>query len=484
MIIRNIQILYIIFVIGIILRIYYSFIIPVYNTDEIAIGLDIKNRLLIDIFKPMKDYQSAPPLYVFIQKCIFLFPFKAILKGKLLSFFISSGILFLSLDYAKQTLKKESSRIIFLIFFSFSPFVLYNTLTFKQYGIDLFFLLLVFRFFDDLTNNTIKGGIIFSIWCLVSNVGLFFSSGLILLRFVKFFRNKGLNFSVLDFIKVNWIYSIGGICYVFYYIWFLQQPGGEETKIYMQKYWENTFIPLDFSFFRYLASFVHGLSIYFFSTYRFVGYPLFVFYLFILWSLRSSILKSDRALFLVFGFCTHVLLNIFHLYPLSDRLYLYLAIFMILPISVYLDKKEVFLKRSLFVLIYLVFISWTQYTPFGENDVLKLTKNLDKYKKESIFFTYLANHDFSRWCKFTDMVNSRNIKKLDKDNYTTVLKDDVIVSRVYHFYGHEERTSTEEKSILVLQNENKIKLVEQVDGYNIYKAISNFNNSSLNTTSF
>lgn len=480
---RKNQILIFILILGVVLRMYYTIVVPSYNVDEIALGLNIKNKLLFDLLKPMDDYQSAPPLYLIFQKFIFQLPFKTILTGKLLSFFISIGILLVSYAIAKKKLNNLIPKIIFLVFFSFSPFVLYNTLTLKQYGMDLFFLLLVFQYFEILNLNRIKGAIVLSVWCLVSNIGLFFTAGFIILRLVSFLRRKDRNLSVLDFLKVNWVYAIGGIIYVFYFIWFLQQDGAEKLQIFMQDYWKNSFIPLDSSILRYSAYFIHGLSVYFFSSYHLLGYLLVVFYLIILWSLRSLIFKSAHAHFLVCGFCIHLLLNILHFYPLSNRLYLYLAVFMILPISVYLDRDWGSRKNWILILTVVVFISWISYTPYRENDVLKLTRNLEKYASKSIFFTTRAYHEISRWYEFTDMEKPRSFTNLENKDFRRISTDKIIVSRVHHKFGHEEKTSKEEMNIAILFKDKKVELIQKVDGYNIYRTKKS-NNTSLNTPSF
>jgi hypothetical protein len=468
---KNIILIFVL-IIGAILRIYYSFFSPTYNVDEIALGLNIKNCSFIDIVKPFKNYQSAPPLYLIIQKCIFSLPLKTIIVGKIISFFISIGILYLSYKIAVKKFIKSISKVVFLSFFSFSPFVLYNTLTLKQYGMDLFFLLLVFQYFEILNLNRIKGAIVLSIWCLVSNIGLFFTAGFMILRLISFFRKKNRNLSVLDFLKVNWVYAIGGIFYVLFFIWFLQQPYGLDTKIFMQNYWKGSFIPLDFSILRYLAYFMHGLSVFFFSSYLLLGYLLIGFYLIILLSLRNLIFSSPHGRFLIGGLCVHLIFNLLHLYPLSDRLYLYLAVFMILPISVYLDKNWGSQKIRILVIFNLIFIfiSWISYAPFRENDVIRLTKELDKYGSRSIFFTPKAYNDISRWYEFTDMEKPKSFTILEKKDFLRVSNDEIIVSRVQHKFGHEEKTSKEEKNIEILCKHKKVGLIQKVDGYNIYRS--------------
>ena len=56
--------------IGIGLRFYFQFMTPCFNDDEIMLGNNIKYRSLFQLLYPLDEFQSAPPLYLFLQKII------------------------------------------------------------------------------------------------------------------------------------------------------------------------------------------------------------------------------------------------------------------------------------------------------------------------------------------------------------------------------------------------------------------------------
>lgn len=88
------RILLLIIIIGISIRLFFQFITPTFNVDEISLGDNIKNLNYSELLFPLKNFQSAPPLYLIIQKSIFNLPILPLwVKAKLLSTIVSILIL-------------------------------------------------------------------------------------------------------------------------------------------------------------------------------------------------------------------------------------------------------------------------------------------------------------------------------------------------------------------------------------------------------
>ena len=161
---------------GIVLRIFSHFIVPNFNVDEISLGNSIKYSNYIDLLYPLTSLQSAPPLYLLIQKFIIsVLPFSFWMNIKILSFISSIlGVLFFYF-----IIKKYQFKSIFLLLFIiilFNPFIVYNSLTVKQYTIDLTGIILLIYLFK--SNWFLRyGWIYFIVWCLISNIGLFACAG-------------------------------------------------------------------------------------------------------------------------------------------------------------------------------------------------------------------------------------------------------------------------------------------------------------------
>jgi hypothetical protein len=250
----------------------------------------------------------------------------------------------------------------------------------------------------------------------------------------------------------------------------MQQNGAIELKSFMQDYWKDSFIPLNLGIFHYILYFANGIIVFFVSSYATLGLLIFLIAIFGVVYFKKLYQLHFSNKFLISGIIIHVILNIFHLYPLSDRLYLYLA----LPIYIIFLKgietlleniSAKWLKLFLYGATASLILTYSTYLPYRENDVLSLLNYLDQQIPKKIVYSDRAFHTIESFNNFTD----KKFIKSTNNNSSAIVKGNLFVSRVHHKYGHKEKTSKEENQTSNLIDSGVLKIIHKVDGFNIYE---------------
>lgn len=477
----KLALLVLILFIGIFLRFYYQFIEWSFNGDEVDLGLGISQSSFVDLFSPLPDNQSAPPLFLFLEKLLSSIA-KPFISFKILSFLSSCGSLLLF----HQILKRNFDFIlqfVLLALFCFNPFMIENSLTLKQYSLDLMLGLYAVNFFIG-NNSKLKTFLFFSIFCLLSNIGLFFCVSLAIFRLTRFFYDKKV-FLISKGIKGISPFILAPVPYVVYFIWYIQQSRAENLKNFMVSYWSGSFMPIDFSVFKWLAVQGKVLSFFFFSTYWIPGMIMLIVFLLSIWFLfenRNRVFQNE----LVNIICIYVLTTAIHLffsalnlYPFSDRLFLYLGpgIYLIIGYGFLEIKKRKkqqvykFFYKLAFLSIVFSIILYFNYLPVKNNDVIALMKFVNSTEKK-ITLTSKAKKTSLKWLEFTnyDGINKEKLKQaypfhLNKQDA------DFLISVQSSKFGHHRRLSTPEAIIEDLLAKDRIRLFRRVNGYAIYKII-------------
>lgn len=461
-------------IIGIILRFFLQFIFPAFNVDEIALGNNIKNANFIELLYPLQHGQSSPPLYLWLQKAIIsISPFKFWISVKLLSFTSSVVTIFYFFKFAKKNGFRKEIFVIFTILI-FNPYIIYNSLTLKQYTIDLLGVMLLvyyyeYRWFKK--NNYI----FFIIWTLISNIGLFSCVGYLLFLFFRNNKPFGIS-SIISFFKSNFKTILSPVPYLIYFIWFMKQDGASELKDYMTHYWVGAFLPLNSSIFKFILQLTHGFWVFFFSMNEYLGLFLFLVSIIFLFHLLKMKLKLsyyfNEITLLSCIFFIHLILNIFQQYPLSDRLYLYLSLLFLFLLASSLKKIfEISLfKTNSIVFTYIISIalifSYKDYIFFKENDVVSLNEKLCLIDdSQHIFYTENAFKTVNDFNNFTD--NNFKLKR-ELKVFKKKLPPYYLITRIPNKMkpGHK---SKEENEISSLTLNNDVNLFYALKGYNIYK---------------
>ena len=477
---RNKLLTIIILIIGIVLRIVYQFIFISYNVDEVNLASNIVNSGYWELLYPLKNGQSAPPLFLVIQKFTSQFG-DYLWSFKVLSFLSSTIALVFIFTWIKEH-KYHLFWILGFFLFSVSPFVIYNSLTLKQYTFDLSIgLLLCWLLLRAKKPNNYFIGIVLTLSCLLSNMALFYCVAFGIVKFVNVIRHEKWS----DVIKSIAPYVLSPFIYVCYFLWFINQEGANELRLYMSHYWEGAFLPLDASIFDWTLSTLNGIGSYFFSAYRFLSVILCVLSIIGFINFWNSILTKNKTSFLSQAvlfysvvLVVHLVFSACHLYPFSDRLYLYLAplvyaclahgfyvVFKYIPLETMFSR----LKESLvIVLIVCLGIMYNSYLPYKENDVLGLM-SLTEITNNEVAFTNKAYTTMMSW---NSVFNTEDVTTIlakscviEKDS---ICEKSYLISRQHHKFGAQEKHSSPEAEVLRLLNQKKIKEVNRVDGYAVY----------------
>lgn len=458
--------------VGICFRCYLQFFDPAFNVDEIAIGNNIKELSFLELLYPLKYNQSAPPLYLWLQKAtISISVVDFWMAIKLISFLASSFTLVYFYKLIQKYKYAKEFILIFLIVI-FNPYIVYNSLTLKQYTFDALGIVMLLYYFDSERFKKYDF-VFFLIWTLISNVGLFGCVGYLI---YLFFKNYGFQ-NIVPFIKERYKVMLSVLPYLLYFSWFMQQPRAVELKQYMTIYWKDSFMPLDGSIFKHIFMLLHGFWVFFFSMNEFIGILLFtiaiVGFMFVLKQKNRKAFYFDEVMLLLSVFLVHLVLNIFNLYPLSDRLYLYLSFLFLILLLASLKKISTipFLQNKVLILVLVLssitLVSYKDYILFKENDVVSLNKKINLIPEtETVLYTAKS---FKTVNDFNDFTNNK-FKALKKpivfNNQEE--KSYYLVTRIPNKLKPGKK-SKEEAEITTVKKSRKVKLYHEIKGYNIYK---------------
>ncbi len=473
----------IIIILGIAIRFYYQFVAWSFNGDEVDLGLDILNHTYKDLFDPFQSRQSAPPLFLLMEKLSSEIA-KPIISLKIISFLASCVSIFLFNRIIKNSFS-ISIQLILLGLFCFNPFVFSTSLTLKQYSLDLLMSLIAVNYFFS-NKEYIRTFIFFCVFCLISNVGLFFSASFVIFHIIKTIWVKKEKLFNLKLAKRIAPYLIAPIPYLLFFIWFLNQAGASNMKNYMVNYWSGSFMPLNLSIFKWLAIQGKVIFIFFFSTYWFVGLPmlfLFLFGIYIAFQKRHQIHQKKILgiiLLYIIAVIIHLFLSALNMYPFSDRLFLYLApgIYLIIGVALeHINQKAWFgweyklIQFFGLIIPISAIVLYGTYLPKKSNDVYGLIEFVNS-TDESIVFTPKAKQNTLRWLEFTkyfdqDYSNNNRIKEIKAgDDYGNVC---IVIGVQSEKFGHTIKYTTPEPEITRLIELNKIFLYSRIGGYAIYR---------------
>ncbi len=473
----------IIVILGIVIRFHHQFIDWSFNGDEVHLGLDIINHNFRDLFHPFKSRQSAPPLFLLLEKMTSQIA-KPYISLKIISFLTSCASIFLF----KRILNRsyyQTTQIILLALFCFNPFILYNSLTLKQYSLDLMMSLIAVNFFIS-NKKFYKTFLFFSVFCLVSNVGLFFSASFSIFYIAKYTFDYRVEKS-MNWKKYRKIvpYLLGPIPYLIFFVWFLYQPGASNMKNFMVNYWHGSFMPLDLSIFKWLALQGKVTYFFFFSTYWFIGLPMLILFLYGIYIifLKKQQIFQKRIYGIISLYMITVLIHIFlsalKMYPFSDRLFLYLApgIYLLFGVGIEHFYKQTWIgwKHRLIQFLSIIIpisaiVLYSTYLPKKPNDVNGLLEFINSTNK-TIVFTTKAKQLTLEWLEFTkyyDQDNSKliQIKENGKVDNVTV---DLLIAVQSEKFGHTLKYSIPEPGIAKLLAEDKIVFSHRINGYAVYR---------------
>lgn len=300
-------------ILGIYLRIlFFSYDRPFWN-DESALALNIINRSFFGLFSTLDYEQVSPPLYIVIAKFFGLFIRKYEIAYRLPALICSILSIPVFFVFCKKFLEKKISIIFAMMLFVINYQLIYYGQELKQYSADIlvFLLILLSYFYIDFEKNKIwmpvLTGIVFavSIWFSYTAVfGIFCIGCVMLIKNCK--QWKQLLALFLPF------------CLSFLVFWAFRHE--INSSDYLHLFWERGFIAKNFSNFFNIIS--NNLHFYFLNF----THKLFL-YLLLLCGFISILknIKDKKYFLIIIPFVLACVLSYFNIYPLSDRVSIYLS---------------------------------------------------------------------------------------------------------------------------------------------------------------
>lgn len=390
--------------------------------DESSLAINIIKRGIFDLFLPLEHCQSAPPMFLVLTKILTMIfkthenIFRTI---PFLSSLISIPLFYL---LSKKFLSSKFSIIFAFLLFNLNYKLIYYSNEFKQYSSDVLFCLFAFLIFSNLNLKNLSNKKIF-LYGLLSSLGLLFSLPVAFIisafLFFEIFISKINKKQILLFLSPYFI-TIPP-----YYIFNLS-PSKKEMISQFNYLWNEGFIN---SFGDFISIIKTNISFFFESKLALLYLIILIFGFYFLFS--KAKLKNKPNCLLLFFFGIVILASFFHLYPIKERVALYILPFLIIIFSVVIDN--LFLKNKFKTL--LAFLCF-----------LILFQPLFSIYKQGIFKTIEYEKTYAKQMLIT-------LKQNYKNNEILVYNDASASS--YEFYSNYYNFQTDKFIRINLSNYNK-----------------------------
>ncbi len=330
---------------GIFLRLEAYSIKRFFGFDEAQLVYNItQNSGILWAFKPLENYQIAPPLFLIFTKFFTLVFNESEYIFRLLPFIAGILSVFVFYILSKQFLSRKRSIIFANFLFAINYVLVSYSVEFKQYQTDvlIFMLILIWLNKKSLQEINFKEGIkialLFTIFFFISQPTIFLLFGFILYNFLKPLKpgeSRILRFKLC---------LIPIIPLIFVFLYKLSIP--KYFSSYMNNYWEYGFL----SFKNFVSLIKKNFDFFMFhGKYLIPLIPFMIIGFFIFAAQKNRINKI-----LLYTFLGIILASVLHLYPLAERLILYLTPYFIIFISKCFDFNVFNSKIDKFVSIALI----------------------------------------------------------------------------------------------------------------------------------
>lgn len=426
---------------GILLRI-KTFLIgrPLWH-DECALALNVIGKSFLGFFAGLDNSQFAPPLFMLVSKI-----FTNIFGGgeyvlRILPFLC--GILSIPLFYlfSKRFFTKKWSIILANFLFAINYYLIYYAQEFKQYSVDVFSFILIFLIFfsldfSKLNNKKVFGlGLIMGLLPLISTTSVFVIMGF---SFYKLLKDKLLILKKLILFLCPFLLILGS-----YYFIVLHPQMNSEIN-YLQDYWQKGFLSFN------LASvllIIKSNLLYYFSPNKFILFELILLVCGFVQIIKKRNVESNGILLSVFILI--LLASMMHIYPIFERVSLYLIPLLIIVMLYPIDKISVERKIYSPIIVILFLLSFCAYNPaycnqfFSSNifqringkEIMKVLS--EKYKSDDVVIistaSYIDYQYYSRYYGFNaEKWGGMNLPEYNESLYYQIL--DALPSGKYWFY--------------------------------------------------
>ena len=447
--------------------------------DEASLALNIVNKPVKELLKPLDYEQVAPIGFLMVEKV-----FSSIFGNTDWSLRIFPLLLFFPSVYLMYKLaliifREKSFALFAAAFFSLSYYPLYYSAEVKQYMVDVFICLCIT--FSTLLFSKTDAKKYWEIYALIGIVSVWFSNISVILLFTTglyfLFNNRKQkeNYIAIILVVGSWVMS-----FIIYYFLFVYKHPSQQ---FMVEYWSNAnaFLPehiLSKEFFLALYGKIKELL-------KLYHYRLF--FVFILISVIGFfylIRKRKEVLFLIsFPIIIHLVLSYLKLYPFHGRLILYQYPFLVLILVSCLFQFYNLLKPKLQQLaIYLILaplllnvfnLFHRNNFPIEKEEIKKsleqLNANLEDGDKIYVyhssyrpFIFYKANYSTIAGMDNSNIiVGESNIENWPK--YNDIIEN--IEGNIWILFSHvrynKNKNHDEESYIIDLFRQNDFKIMEE-----------------------
>ena len=342
-----------------------------FEDDECRLAITMLDKNLWQMFLPLGDAQSAPPIFMFLSKILVnLFGYKERVLH-FIPYVASIASLGFFYNICKIYFSKKLTTIIATFLFSVNLPIISYAFTFKQYSLDVLFALVCINYFPkiDIKSLNIKKIIFLSIVLmvlpLISLPSLFFIAGLFILNLIKNYKEKG-------FYKKSLAICIPFILMMGIYYWNVLLPSKTDLDLAFPNYWVNGFWNLS------ILGFVRIITFNFLFDFAPNKLMLFIFILFVLGFVSCILDKKDTqktSYFIAVVLGTALLASLVNIYPMVGRASLYLTpiflLFILRPLDITKNKIGIF---SVLLMIVLGFVQYSPaylYSFRNDNEIVK-----------------------------------------------------------------------------------------------------------------
>lgn len=411
-----------IILLGVFLRLKGLLINPSMWHDECGLAWNIKFKSYLELFGHLRFLQVAPPLFLVATKFLvnIFNASNSVLASDLTMRLIPfvCGVLSIGVFYliSKELFQSRRATLAALLLFAINTVLIHYSFEFKQYGPDMFCVLLLIMFFIKLNLAEISYKKL-----IASSVGI---AALIWFSFVSGFVSAAgiINLILNRQTKENNVKKILIFCFLIFisvlaYLKFYILGTYHDNGAGMSEFWSKEFILPNFSNFFYL--FTENIR-YFFSSVKHI-----LFILILLPYGTFIYFKEKKYEFINVALLTFVFLitaSVLHIYPFSKRLIIFLVPIFILLIAKPLDNVNFRAERakklkSAIILIMMFFVLFPQF----QNTILELkNQNINKGEfpremmgyimknikpQDTIFFNKGSSNEFFYYSSFYNIEN-------------------------------------------------------------------------------
>ena len=344
----------IIFLLGIFLRLKLYVTCSAFEDDECRLAITMLGKNLWQMFLPLGDAQSAPPLFVlcskilanicgYSEKVLWIIPLLAGVAG-----------MFCFYKLAEEYFEKKISVLISLFIFAVNSMLVQYSSIFKQYSTDVLVGILCLYYLSKININNLNKKqlaiLILSMIILpfVSLPSIFFIGGMLVINFVKNYRNK----KALAKIFVTILPFV--LTMILYYVFNLA-PSKADMDISFPNYWNDGFLTASYE--SIMKVLVGNIKYYLMPN----SLSFFTLIL-LLWGVVLMVKDKVKPLscYILSVYFLILLASALHLYPYCLRVGLYaISMFILLiikPLDYYESKKPIF-----YIILFFVFASLFKY---------------------------------------------------------------------------------------------------------------------------